>query len=284
MEQITSDNSAENDDVAVQLSDINFGYIENKPTVKAINFTITKGKYVCLIGHNGSGKSTLSKILMGLLKPWTGTVKISNQILSVATLKEILNYMGLIFQNPDNQFIGLSAEDDIAFGLENRKVPRDVIVEIIRLISEFMNIEDLLHKNATELSGGQKQKVAIASILAINPDIVIFDEATSMLDTFSKEEIKLLMATLSREYKKTVISITHDMEEVINCDEAIVLKNGELIAIMPPEQLFKNPEFLLSANLDLPFTIGLNHELAKQGVKTAYTTDLTELIASMKRA
>ncbi|WP_391591500.1 ATP-binding cassette domain-containing protein [[Mycoplasma] cavipharyngis] len=271
-----------NNNYAVKLTQINFGYVQNKQIIKDISFTIEKGKYVCLIGHNGSGKSTLSKILMGLLKPWSGTVEIAEKILTAATLKEILNYMGLIFQNPDNQFIGLSAEDDIAFGLENRKVPRETIAKIIQLITQFMKIEDLLGKNAYELSGGQKQKVAIASILAINPDIVIFDEATSMLDTFSKEEVKQLMVDLSRNYHKTVISITHDMEEVINCDQTIILKNGILLDCRHPNDLFQDLDFLLKTNLELPFVIDLSHELKKQGINTKFTTDLSQLIASLK--
>lgn len=268
-------------DIAIDFQKIEFGYIDTVPIIKDVSFQIKKSKYVCLIGHNGSGKSTISKLLMGLIKPWSGTVKIYNKILTAATLKEILNTMGLIFQNPDNQFIGLTTEDDIAFGLENRKVEPKVIGEIICDIADIMEIKDLLQKNASELSGGQKQKVAISSILAINPDVIIFDESTSMLDSWTKEEIKTLMKTLSHVHKKTIISITHDMEETLYCDEVIVLKNGKIIAHTSPVELFKNSSLVINAKLDLPFNIALLEELNKQNHTIEYTHDLDKIISSI---
>lgn len=268
-------------DIAIDFQKIEFGYIDTVPIIKNVSFQIKKSKYACLIGHNGSGKSTISKLLMGLIKPWSGTVKIYNKILTAATLKEILNSMGLIFQNPDNQFIGLTTEDDIAFGLENRKVEPKVIGEIIRDIADIMEIKDLLQKNASELSGGQKQKVAISSILAINPDVIIFDESTSMLDSWTKEEIKTLMKTLSHVHKKTIISITHDMEETLYCDEVIVLKNGKIIAHTSPVELFKNSSLVIDAKLDLPFNIALLEELNKQNHTIEYTHDLDKIISSI---
>lgn len=264
--------------VAVVFQNVDFSYVFGKKIIHNLSFEIKQGEYVCIIGHNGSGKSTISKLLIGLLKANSGKIKIHGQILNLNNLKAILDRIGLIFQNPDNQFIGLTTKDDIAFGLENRKVPSNVIHKIINGVSEITGINDLMEKNAAELSGGQKQKVAITSILAINPDVILFDEATSMLDPKSKLEVKQLMRTLSSENQKTVISITHDMEELTNCDRILVMKNGKLVANTTTKQLFAYPKFILSCNLKLPFNVNLSYYLNKLGLKVHSTNDPQKLV------
>lgn len=171
-----------NRNYSIELDNISFGYKKDKPVIKNLNLKLSVNKYICILGHNGSGKSTLSKLLLGLFKAWEGTIKIAGIELNEENYRKALHKIGLIFQNPDSQFIGLTAEDDIAFGLENRNVPKELSKKIIHQVAKFLNIESLLPLNSFHLSGGQKQKVSIASILALNPEIIIFDESTSMLD------------------------------------------------------------------------------------------------------
>lgn len=192
--------------------------------------------------------------------------------------KKILLKIGLVFQNPDSQFIGLTAEDDIAFGLENRNVPRVLAKKIIDRVSKFLNIEPLLKLSSSALSGGEKQKVAIASILALNPEVIIFDESTSMLDTASKTSILKIMKSLVEEEKKTVISITHDMEELLLADEIVLLKDGQLLAHTTPAELLKDLDLIKSSNLDLPFIHCLATELRKNGVDIPFFETEDELI------
>lgn len=198
--------------------------------------------------------------------------------MSFETLKEILNKMGLIFQNPDNQFIGLTTRDDIAFGLENRKVPPEVIEEIIEAVAKVIEIDPLLDKQPEALSGGEKQKVAITSILAIDPDIIIFDEATAMLDPKSKLEVKRLMSELARNQHKTVLSISHDMEEIALCDRVLIMRQGELVGLCPPNMIFNDPQFLLDTKLNLPFNVNLTHCLKQLDLDVSNTNDLDVIV------
>lgn len=267
--------------VAITFDRVNFGYIENKPIIKNLSFQIQKGEYVCVIGHNGSGKSTISKLLMGLVKPWDGRVVVNQKVMSFETLKEILNKMGLIFQNPDNQFIGLTTRDDIAFGLENRKVPPGVMEEIIEAVAQVIGITPLLDKQPEALSGGEKQKVAITSILAIDPDIIIFDEATAMLDPKSKLEVKQLMSGLARNQHKTVLSISHDMEEIALCDRVLIMRQGELVGLCSPKLIFNDPQFLLDTKLNLPFNVALSHQLQQLHHDVSNTNDLDLLVQQL---
>lgn len=266
--------------IAVRFSNVVFGYDSNhiEPTVKNINFEIYDGEYICVVGHNGSGKSTISKILVGLLKPWSGEVTVFNTVLSRMTLKAIRNKVGIVFQNPDNQFIGITAEDDIAFGLENHKINSTYMHDIIQTASSIVNVQNLLKFNASKLSGGQKQRIAIASTLAMNPDIIIFDESTSMLDPKAKIELKNLILLLKNKYHKTIISITHDMEELTLCDRALVIKQGEVLKIGKPNYIFEDPQFLKENKLALPFDLELSKLLNEKNDKIDITIDENKLI------
>ena len=262
----------------IKFENVNFNYNENTPILKNLNFEIFDNEYVCIIGHNGSGKSTISKLLVGLLKPQTGTIKIFVTELNLTNLKKIRNNVGIVFQNPDNQFVGLSVQDDIAFGLENRKVPYEQMNKIINLAAKSVGIENLLNKSSDNLSGGQKQKVAIASILAINPQIMIFDESTSMLDPKSKNKLKKLMYDLKSHAKKTIISITHDMEEVINADRVIVINKGAVVLNDNPKNIFNNNLDIHSHKLDFPFIYQLSYLLNQLNPNIELTFDKKELI------
>lgn len=199
------------------------------------------------------------------------------------TLKKIRDKIGIVFQNPDNQFIGLTAEDDIAFGLENRLVNPLNISKIIDQAASIVDVKHLLHFNAGRLSGGQKQRVAIASVLAMNPSIIIFDESTSMLDPTAKNEIKKLMFLLRHRYHKTVISITHDMEEIVNADRVLVIKEGTLQKFDKPSIVFENEDFLKNNSLSFPFTLNLSKLLKDKYKKFPLTLDSNKLVKEVAK-
>ncbi|MEG0879239.1 MAG: energy-coupling factor transporter ATPase [Malacoplasma sp.] len=267
--------------IAIKLDSISFSYEEGLEVLSNIAFEINDNEYVCIIGHNGSGKSTISKILMGLLKPTSGSIEVYGNKINHLNLTYLRKNIGIIFQNPDSQFIGLTPEDDIAFGLENLKINREEIGNIIRNVSNVIDIKDFLNVEANMLSGGQKQKVAIASILAMNPRIIIFDESTSMLDPKSKKELKDIFLDLKTKSKKTIISITHDMDEVLLCDKVIVLDKGKLVKIGPPSDVFKDLEFLKKISLDFPFILKLSWLLKEKNKKINLSLDNQSLIGQL---
>lgn len=265
-------------ELAVEFENVYFSYLENVPVLKNVSFQIYKNEYVCIIGHNGSGKSTISKVLGGLLKPQSGSIKLFDQEINALNIKTLRNNIGIIFQNPDNQFVGLTVEDDLAFGLENRKVPREKMQEIVLKAATALEITDLLNKEPAELSGGQKQRVAIAGILAINPEVMLFDESTSMLDPKGKKELKDLIYDLRHKLNKTIISITHDMEEVVNADRVIVLEKGQVVASGTPHEIFVNEDNLRKMKLDYPFTLKLASLLSDKGLDIEKTLNYSKLI------
>lgn len=267
--------------IAIEFQNVVFSYTEERTVLKNVSFSIDANEYVCIIGHNGSGKSTISKVLTGLLKPSSGIIKLFGIEISAVNLKYLRNNIGIVFQNPDNQFVGITAEDDIAFGLENRKVPQNKMWDIINEAAGALDIQHLLKKESLELSGGQKQRVAIASVLAINPKVIIFDESTSMLDPKGKSELKDLMVSLRDVAKKTIISITHDMEEVVRADKVIVMNNGEVQFIGIPKDIFADEEKLVKMKLDIPFTLKLAKLLKEKGMKIDLTLDNEELISQI---
>ncbi|MEG2802028.1 MAG: energy-coupling factor transporter ATPase [Malacoplasma sp.] len=267
--------------IAIKLDSISFSYEEGLEVLSNIAFEINDNEYVCIIGHNGSGKSTISKVLMGLLKPTSGSIEVYGNKINHLNLTYLRKNIGIIFQNPDSQFIGLTPEDDIAFGLENLKINREEIGNIIRNVSNVIDIKDFLNVEANMLSGGQKQKVAIASILAMNPRIIIFDESTSMLDPKSKKELKDIFLDLKTKSKKTIISITHDMDEVLLCDKVIVLDKGKLVKIGPPSDVFKDLEFLKKISLDFPFILKLSWLLKEKNKKINLSLDNQSLIGQL---
>lgn len=266
-------------EVAIKFENVSFGYSETF-VVKNVSFEIYQREYVCIIGHNGSGKSTISKLLTGILKPQIGNIYLYNHVINKDNIKFLRDNVGIIFQNPDNQFVGITAEDDIAFGLENRKFPRNEMRRIIHEVAKKVGIEHILRSEPHKLSGGQKQRVAIASILAINPNVILFDESTSMLDPHGKLDIKKFMVTLKNQ-GKSVISITHDMEEVINCDRVLVMNHGNLVRQGSPSEVFSDEAFLKEIRLDIPFTLSLSKLLAKKHSQIKPTTDYNSLIESI---
>ena len=243
---------------SIIIKDLNFGYSSKKLVLKNINLEINEGEFVAILGHNGSGKSTLAKILVGLNDIHynqtkelinNGQVIINGLELNEENIYEIRKNIGIVFQNPDNQFVGVTVKDDIAFGLENRQMPKEKMEEIIYKYSEIVGMNKFLDHNPEQLSGGQKQRVAIASVLAFMPSVIIFDEATSMLDPLGVKEVNDVINSLKG--KKTILTITHNLSEAVRADRIVVLNQGEIVLNGKPEEVFKEKEILKAAKLDI---------------------------------
>lgn len=232
-----------------------------------INLDIKEGEYVSIIGRNGSGKSTLVRLLDGLLDAQEGKIIIDGLELNERNVWNIHSKIGIVFQNPDNQFVGANVEDDIAFGLENRQVPHDKMVKDVKKALKMVGMENFAQHEPSRLSGGQKQRVAIAGILAMHPQIIILDEATSMLDPEGRRKLLNLVQDLKQKYHLTVIAITHDINETIFADHLIILDKGKIIIDDVPSKIFTQHDKLLKIGLDLPFTEKLKHILLQKGIQ-----------------
>lgn len=246
---------------------LRYGYDEDVKVLKDVSFSVYPGQYVSIIGHNGSGKSTLAKCIMGLLGGFDGDIEAFGIPLNRKNLASIRPRIGIVFQNPDNQFVGSTVEDDIAFGLENRQVPHEQMQPLIEKVAQEVGMQDFLDHEPQMLSGGQKQRVAIAGVLAMHPDLVIFDEATAMLDPKGKREIHELISKMREENPSlTLLSITHDIEEAFHSDEVIVLDEGEIRLQGKPDEVFSHIDELRSMKLGVPFFFEVKDALEKAGL------------------
>jgi energy-coupling factor transport system ATP-binding protein len=249
----------------IEIKDLSFSYNQNQQALKQVNLTIKKGEWVSILGHNGSGKSTLSKLIIGLLKPQIGSITVDQIPLTKETVFDIRKKVGIVFQNPDNQFVGVTVRDDIAFGLENLQVPRALMVEKIEEVAQKVNMAEFLNKEPHALSGGQKQRVAIAGILAMKTDIIIFDEATSMLDPKGRRMMLSYMKQLNKE-GVTIITITHDMKEAVLSDRILVLKQGEVLKYDTAENVLNDQETLNKSNLEMLLPLKIYHALKEENI------------------
>ena len=263
----------------LEVKNLTYSYSEEQTnTIKNVSFEIKQGDYVSILGHNGSGKSTLAKVIMGLCPNYEGQIFICGKELNKANMSAIRKDIVMVFQNPDNQFIGATVEDDIAFGLENAQVPNKQMKDIILDYANKVGMSEYLDKEPSNLSGGQKQRVAIAGVLALSPKIIIFDESTSMLDPKGKKEIYGLIAELKKNNKDlTVISITHDIEEAYLSDYIIVMNHGEIINQGKPNEVLKDANELAKQNLDVPFQVKLIDALNKAGFDIKENASLEEI-------
>jgi len=266
----------------ITLEHITYSYNNKNNVLDDINISIYKGDDVAIVGHNGSGKSTLGKLMIALLKPKKGKVFFNGLAINNKTIPLIREKSAMVFQNPDNQFIGATVADDIAFGLENIKVPHDKMKEVVDEYASLLGIADLLNREPQTLSGGQKQRVAIAGILAMRPEIIIFDEALSMLDPKGKQDISNLINEIKANNPSlTIVRITHDLDEAFNSKRVIVLEKGKILMDDVPDKVFKDVKKMEKIGLDIPFIVKFNQKLIEAGLidKEEYSLDkLTDIL------
>jgi energy-coupling factor transport system ATP-binding protein len=256
----------------IDIENLNFAYQPKRPILKHIDLSIEKGEWIAILGHNGSGKSTLAKTIIGLLEPASGTIRIDGTLLTPETAYEIRKKIGIVFQNPDNQFVGVTVRDDIAFGMENLCFTKAEMWKNINFYAEKVGMKAYLDKEPSGLSGGQKQRVAIAGILAMKTEVIIFDEATSMLDPTARKELMDYIRELHRE-GLTILMITHDIEEALWAQKLVILKEGALFRQGTREELLKETDTFESAGLELPTGLKIANALKKAGKLTSELED-----------
>ena len=252
----------------IEINQIEFSYQEDAtPALKDVSFSINKGEWIAIVGHNGSGKSTLAKAINGLHLPQKGTVTVGGMELSEESVWDIRRMVGMVFQNPDNQFVGATVEDDVAFGLENQGIERSEMQSRVQDALEKVKMQNFATREPARLSGGQKQREAIAGVVALRPDIIILDEATSMLDPEGRDDVIATIRKIKEESDLTVISITHDIDEAASANRILVMREGKLYQEGTPEEIFSAGPELVSLGLDLPFPEKLKAALKARGVK-----------------
>ncbi|WP_018759549.1 ATP-binding cassette domain-containing protein [Paenibacillus terrigena] len=237
------------------------GADNNTPILQDISLSIHPGEWVSIIGANGSGKSTLVKLFNGLLRATQGQISIEGTPLTNENLYDIRQQIGYVFQNPENQFIGTTVMEDMVFGLENLSLDHAEMERRVNHYAAKLNIVSLLSKHPAELSGGQKQRAALAAILAMEPRIVIFDEATSMLDEQSRQDVIQIIRDMHQSGSYTIISITHDADEIEASDRVLALADGQIIADAPPSSITRQPDVMRRCNLIPSFYIRLTQQL-----------------------
>lgn len=260
----------------ISIDQISFKYDgQDSFALKDVSFSVADGEWLAVVGQNGSGKSTLAKILNGLQFPEKGEVIVQGLRLSEETIWDIRRMVGMVFQSPDNQFVGTTVQDDVAFGLENNGIPHHEMVERVKDALDRVHMSGFLNQEPHHLSGGQKQRVAIAGVIALRPKVIILDEATSMLDPLGREEVLKTVRELKDEQGLTVISITHDLEEAAKADRIVVMNKGQVYTEGKPEEIFELEEDLIALGLDIPFPIKMGNALRERGlgVPRSYLTD-----------
>ena len=250
----------------IDVKNLSFRYKESQEyyDVKDITFHVKRGEWLSIVGHNGSGKSTTVRLIDGLLEAESGEIVIDGQRLTDENVWNIRRQIGMVFQNPDNQFVGATVEDDVAFGLENQGLPRQEMKKRVEEALDLVGMLDFKKREPARLSGGQKQRVAIAGVVALRPAILILDEATSMLDPEGRKELIETVQGIRKDYDMTVISITHDLEEVAMSDRVLVMKKGSIESTSSPRELFSRND-LDQIGLDDPFSNQLKHSLSQNG-------------------
>lgn len=251
----------------LEIKNLSFSYDGNNKVIDDVSFKVEKGSFVSVLGHNGSGKSTLAKLIVGLLDKSEGQIFFNDVEVDKKTIKDLQTKTSLIFQNPDNQFIGSTVEDDIAFGLENKCFPHDKMQEEIEKYASSVGMLEYLKKEPIALSGGQKQRVALAGALILKPEILILDEATSMLDPKGKSTVRKWIDLIHKENKElTIISITHDIDEALLSDKVLILSKGKLVKEGKPQDVLRDEDTLLSIKLDMPFVYKVEKQLKEIGI------------------
>lgn len=252
----------------IEIKNLKFKYNQDQTsyTLNDVSFHVKHGEWLSIVGHNGSGKSTTARLIGGLLVADSGQIIVDGQELTEETVWDIRDKIGMVFQNPDNQFVGATVEDDVAFGLENKGLPYKEMVSRVQEALSFVGMMDFKDREPARLSGGQKQRVAIAGIIAMRPSILILDEATSMLDPEGRQELIQSIEDIRQQYGMTVLSITHDLDEVALSDRVLVLKKGKVESVSSPRELFSRGSELVDLGLDIPFSALLTQKLRNKGL------------------
>ena len=252
----------------IEIKNLKFKYNQDQTsyTLNDVSFHVKHGEWLSIVGHNGSGKSTTARLIGGLLVADSGQIIVDGQELTEETVWDIRDKICMVFQNPDNQFVGATVEDDVAFGLENKGLPYKEMVSRVQEALSFVGMMDFKDREPARLSGGQKQRVAIAGIIAMRPSILILDEATSMLDPEGRQELIQYIEDIRQQYGMTVLSITHDLDEVAMSNRVLVLKQGKVESISSPRELFSRGSELVDLGLDIPFSALLTQKLKNQGL------------------
>ena len=259
----------------IELKNVSFRYDKTveEYQIDTVSFHVKQGEWLSIVGHNGSGKSTVVRLIDGLLEAESGEIYIDGKQLSRETIWEIRSKIGIVFQNPDNQFVGATVEDDVAFGLENQGIPREEMLQRVEKAIEQVGMLEFKDREPSRLSGGQKQRVAIAGIIALRPTIIILDEATSMLDPEGREDLMVVMRELQKKFQLTIISITHDLTEIALSDRILVFQKGKLESSMTPRELFSRND-LNEIGLDKPFSKQVQESLSSHfPLKQDYLTE-----------
>ncbi|MCK1236739.1 energy-coupling factor ABC transporter ATP-binding protein [Streptococcus uberis] len=251
----------------IEVKNVSFKYHTDQDnyTLKDVTFHVKQGEWLSIIGHNGSGKSTSVRLLNGLLVPESGNIIVDGELLTEKNVWDIRQKIGMVFQNPDNQFVGATVEDDVAFGLENKGVEHSQMKERVDEALNLVGMSAFKMREPARLSGGQKQRVAIAGAVALRPMIIVLDEATSMLDPKGRLELINTIRSIREDYQLTVISITHDLDEVALSDRVLVMKNGQVESSSTPRELFARGNEILQLGLDIPFTTSLINAFREDG-------------------
>jgi energy-coupling factor transport system ATP-binding protein len=253
----------------INVKNLTFKYDKEaeKNTLDGVSFDISQGEWVSIIGQNGSGKSTTARAIDGLLEGVEGEIRIAGNVLTLENVWDIRKKIGMVFQNPDNQFVGATVEDDVAFGMENQGLPREEMLKRVDEALTFVGMLDFKDREPARLSGGQKQRVAIAGIIALRPEIIILDEATSMLDPTGRAEIMRVIREVKAKFGLTVLSITHDLDEATISDRIFVMSEGKVVREATPKQLFSDTTDMIDYGLDIPFTSSLTKDLRAAGLE-----------------
>lgn len=270
----------------IRVQDLSYRYDpEATPALLNVNLDIPRGQFVAVLGHNGSGKSTLAKLLNGLFQPTSGSVLVSGMDTNDDDkIWDIRRTAGMVFQNPDNQLVATQVYDDVAFGLENIGVPTEEMPSRIEEALKLTGMSELKDRAPHLLSGGQKQRVAIAGILAMQPEALILDEATAMLDPQGRKEVLQTVLRLNREHGITVVWITHFMEEAAAAERVLVMDHGAVVMDGAPKEIFSQVDKLRSLKLDVPPMTGLAHLMIKKGIKIdPHVLTVDDLVREVKR-
>lgn len=261
----------------IKIRNLSYAYKDDDgnpiPVLRDLSLDIEKGEYVAVLGHNGSGKSTLAKLLNLVIDDYdffegsieVDGVDITSEDMTEDDIYDLRKKIGMVFQNPDNQLVATIVEEDVAFGPENLGVPREELRQRVDEALEIVGMTKYARHEPHRLSGGQKQRIAIAGIIAMKPDCMIFDESTAMLDPMGRRDVVNTIEKLNRQEGKTVITITHYMDEAVRADRVIVINDGKVILDGTPSKIFAQSEILRSAGLDLPQCADLLIRLRKQG-------------------